>query len=142
MTAKELLFVSAGSSCGSWRHAFRTIRFGGLYPLSQALKGRGKLLDRQARPQGAAGVSLKAQRVKACIAIACMAFVTWSTGSCFNSRRSRRGGSMRPAVRKCSTKGETRSGRCFAQPSKTPPDMNRICLILGFPLSEAPNRID
>ena len=23
MTAKELLFVSAGSSCGSWRHAFR-----------------------------------------------------------------------------------------------------------------------
>ena len=29
MTAKELLFVSAGSNCGSWRHAFRTFRFGG-----------------------------------------------------------------------------------------------------------------
>ena len=29
MTAKELLYVSAGSNCGSWRHAFRTFRFGG-----------------------------------------------------------------------------------------------------------------
>ena len=60
----------------------------------------------------------------------------------FQQKKKSPGRIRRPAVRKRSNKCETRSGRCFVQPSKTPRDMDRICLILGFPLSEAPNRID
>jgi len=46
------------------------------------------------------------------------------------------------AVRQCSIMRDMRAKRRFAIPSKTTPDIDRICRTLGLPLSRTPCRIE
>ena len=85
----------------------------------------------------------KPNRVKAHIAIAYMAFACVRHLAFRIARR--QGERMSPerirtalAARQCSIVRDTRSKRRYALPSKTTPDMDRICRTLGLPMSRTP----
>ena len=85
----------------------------------------------------------KPARVKAHIAIACTAFacvrhlayrIALRQGERMSPERIR----TALAGRQCSIVRDTRSKRRYALPSKTTPDMDRICRTLGLPMSRTP----
>ena len=85
----------------------------------------------------------KPDRVKAHIAIACMAFacvrhlayrIALRQGERMSPERIR----TALAARQCSIVRDMRSKRRYALPSKTTPDMDRICRTLGLPMSRTP----
>ena len=85
----------------------------------------------------------KPNRVKAHIAIAYMAFACVRHLAFRIARQ--QGERMSPerirtalAARQCSIVRDTRSKRRYALPSKTTPDMDRICRTLGLPMSRTP----
>ena len=89
----------------------------------------------------------KPDRVKAHIAIACMAFACVRHLACWIALR--QGERMSPerirtalAARQCSIVRDMRSKRRYALPSKTTPDMDCICRILGLPMSRTPYWIE
>ena len=89
----------------------------------------------------------KPDRVMAHIAIAYMAFACVRHLACRIALR--QGERMSPerirtalASRQCSIVRDTRSKRRYALPSKTTPDMDRICRTLGLPMSRTPYWIE
>ena len=89
----------------------------------------------------------KPDRVKAHIAIAYMAFacvrhlayrIALRQGERMSPERIR----TALAARQCSIVRDTRSKRRYALPSKTTPDMDRICRTLGLPMSRTPYWIE
>ena len=89
----------------------------------------------------------KPERVKAHIAIAYMAFACVRHLACRIELQQRE--RMSPerirqalAARQCSIIRDAKSGRRFALPSRTTPDMERICRTLGLPRSRTPYWID
>ena len=89
----------------------------------------------------------KPERVKAHIAIAFMAFACVRHLTCRIAMQQRE--RMSPerirqalAARQCSIIRDAKSGRRFALPSRTTPDMERICRTLGLPRSRTPYWID
>ena len=94
----------------------------------------------------------KPERVKAHMAVACMAFacvrhLAFRIATRQNEKMSPErilGFSIHQtlAVRQCSIVRDTASGRHYALPLKTTPDMERICRTLGLPLSRKPYWIE
>ena len=89
----------------------------------------------------------KPDRVKAHIAIACTAFacvrhlafrIALRQGERMSPERIR----TALAARQCSIVRDMRSKRRYALPSKTTPDMDRICRTLGLPMSRTPYWIE
>ena len=89
----------------------------------------------------------KPDRVKAHIAIAYMAFacvrhLAYRIATQQNEKMSPERIRRALAARQCSIVRDAGSGRRYALPSKTTPDMERICRTLGLPLSRKPYWIE
>ena len=95
--------------------------------------------DLKVRP----GFHWEPERVEAHIAIACMAFACMrhlAYRIALQQKKKMSPERIRQALvsRQCSVMRDTGSGRRYALPSKTTPDMERICRTMGLPLSPKP----
>ena len=136
-----------GTAEGDRRQRARHGPFGAARPLPRTLPGRGELPDHQARPQGAAGLPLEAGAGEGAHRHR-LHGVRLRRASGLPGRAAAEGvdvagkGPAGLGHRQCPIIRDKRSGRCYALPSTTTPDMERICRTLGLPKSRAPYRIE